>query len=655
MWMVNCLRGSWLQCGQNWFRGLPKPDRAERNAMYTTRIQLANYGPIENLDIEFPFEGESPKPVVLVGENGSGKSILLSHIVNGLIVAKGCAFPESPEVEVDKVYKLRSTSYIKTGSEYFFGRVDFEGGFFVSEVRARRNKEEYAETPEGIPGTAPEAMWGEITSEENDRFDSNFVNDPSTTRRIRAVFAKNCILYFPFNRFEEPAWLNEENLNAEARHLDLRDREGQTSRRVISYSPLHDNQDWLFGVVFDRAAFELQTLNVNFPANQGQTTIPLTVFSGYSGDATRTYETALSIVQTIMNKGDARFGIGKRNNRIVSIESATGGIVPNIFQLSSGESSLLNIFLSILRDFGLSGSQFAKADDIRGIVVVDEVDLHLHAVHQHEVLPQLIGMFPNVQFIVTTHSPLFVLGMQRGFGDNGFGLYRLPHGRQISSEEFTEFGDAYDAFIETKKFSNDMRAAIEKSQRPIVFVEGTTDLMYIQRASTLLGKDGVLEGLELRDGEGSGNLAKIWKDSLLPLTETLPQRVLLLFDCDSLKSPTSKGKLFQRSIPQQVQNPIGKGIENLFSKPTLDMARKHEPGFFTTEEEHGGTDKEGQPITIPEKWTISDGQKTNLCVWLCENGTTEDFQHFQLIFALMEEVLDSTSADAAGAESEAVH
>ena len=150
-------------------------------------------------------------------------------------------------------------------------------------------------------------------------------------------------------------------------------------------------------------------------------------------------------------------------------------------------------------------------------------------------------------------------------------------------------------------------------------------------------------------------LAKIWKDSLLPLTETLPQRVLLLFDCDSLKSPTSKGKLFQRSIPQQVQNPIGKGIENLFSKPTLDMARKHEPGFFTTEEEHGGTDKEGQPITIPEKWTISDGQKTNLCVWLCENGTTEDFQHFQLIFALMEEVLDSTSADAAGAESEAVH
>ena len=71
--------------------------------MYVRRIQLSNYGPIENLDIEFPFDGDAPKPVVLVGENGSGKSILLSHIVNGLIVSKGIAYPEAPEIELGKV------------------------------------------------------------------------------------------------------------------------------------------------------------------------------------------------------------------------------------------------------------------------------------------------------------------------------------------------------------------------------------------------------------------------------------------------------------------------------------------------------------------------------------------------------------------------
>ena len=123
----------------------------------------------------------------------------------------------------------------------------------------------------------------------------------------------------------------------------------------------------------------------------------------------------------------------------------------------------MNLFLSILRDFGSSGSQFAGVFDIRGIVVVDEIDLHLHAVHQHDVLPQLIRMFPKVQFIVTSHSPLFVLGMKRVFGDDGFGLYLLPQGQRISSEEFSEFGEAYKAFIETRKFSNDMRVAIENA------------------------------------------------------------------------------------------------------------------------------------------------------------------------------------------------
>ena len=85
--------------------------------MYAMRIRLLNYGPIEQLDIPFHFDGESPKPIVLVGENGSGKSILLSHIVNGLLIAQGLAYPEAPEVEAGRVFKLRSDSYIRTGKE----------------------------------------------------------------------------------------------------------------------------------------------------------------------------------------------------------------------------------------------------------------------------------------------------------------------------------------------------------------------------------------------------------------------------------------------------------------------------------------------------------------------------------------------------------
>ena len=106
----------------------------------------------------------------------------------------------------------------------------------------------------------------------------------------------------------------------------------------------------------------------------------------------------------------------------------------------------------------------------------------------------------------------------------------------------------------------------------------------------LLGKEIVLENLEVRDGGGSGNLTKMWKDSVLPLTEAFPHKALLLLDCDTNKQDANKGKLFQRCIPMQDQNPVRRGIENLFSKSTLEVARQHNPAFFITEEEHGGTD-----------------------------------------------------------------
>ena len=65
--------------------------------MYAKRIQISNFGPIERLTIDCEFDGDKPMPIVLVGENGSGKSILLSHIVNGLLLAQQSAYPETPE------------------------------------------------------------------------------------------------------------------------------------------------------------------------------------------------------------------------------------------------------------------------------------------------------------------------------------------------------------------------------------------------------------------------------------------------------------------------------------------------------------------------------------------------------------------------------
>lgn len=84
--------------------------------MYLEKLELINTGPIDHVVIEPEFNADgTPKPLVLVGQNGAGKSIAISHIVSALISAHSQVY-EDGDVETGKVYKLRSPLYIKTGS-----------------------------------------------------------------------------------------------------------------------------------------------------------------------------------------------------------------------------------------------------------------------------------------------------------------------------------------------------------------------------------------------------------------------------------------------------------------------------------------------------------------------------------------------------------
>ena len=607
--------------------------------MYTKRIQLRSFGPIDNLDIKLPFEGDAPLPVVLVGQNGSGKSIVLSHVVSGLLQAKDMVYDQSPEVEPGRVYRLKTNFYIKNGAQFSFSRVDFENGWYVGELTAMRNKREYPEVPLGIAGTDVELLWGQMDSVSNDRAESNLGADYDDYMRLRSVVAGNCILYFPFNRFEDPAWLNRGNLTAQAEFVDRKPMLAHTERRVIATSPLEQNRNWLVDVLYDRRVSETRTVRVPLPSPGEDKPWFLEAERAETRDHDESVlRTALQVVRTILlDETNASFRLGRRRHRFVALHGDDGLIVPNIFQLSSGETSLLNIFLSILRDFEWGGSRFSDATDVRGTVVVDEIDLHLHALHQFEVLPRLIRMFPRVQFILTTHSPLFVLGMNRVFGETGFALHRLPDGHRISPEEFSEFGDAYSAISSTRRFVDDLEEAVRTASNPLLLTEGDTDERYLRRAAELLGKEAILERFVIRPADGSANLAKVWHH---PMPDLFAQRVLLLFDCDQNRPSRDRGQILQRSLPFHPDHPIRSGIENLFSNQTLEKARRHSTAFIDIEHEHQRTLR-GVQAVIPEKWTVNDDEKTNLCDWLCENGTAEDFAHFQAVFGLLEEVIDT--------------
>ena len=611
--------------------------------MYTKRLQLINYGPIERLDISFPFTEEIPRPIVFVGENGSGKSIVLSHIVNGLLSAKSVVFSETPEVEQGKVYKLRSSSYIKTGEDGYFGQVNFEDGFHFGEIRTHNPKESYATMPSPFLNPDAENAWNSMQTSKNDSIHSNI--NVRAADKLRGLFSTNCVLHIPANRFEEPAWLNQDNLTSRAEYMDVTHIVAHTDRRVMSYSPLRDIQNWLFDLAYDRAAFEVQTRRVgNLAVRAADNTyaplpMELPLFLGYQGPATRTYDIVLSVIrQALKLDNTGRLGVGSRADRVISVMQGERQLVHNLFHLSSGETSLISMFLSILRDFDLCNVGIQKSQSVRGIAVIDEIDLHLHSVHQYEILPGLISMFPNVQFVITSHSPLFVLGLHNTLGKDGFDLYLLPEGKQIEPEEFGEFEGAYHAFRNTRTYISDVRAAVEEADKPIVFVDGVTDVKYLTRASEVLGFQHELSKIELRAGGGEANLKNAWNALKSPAIRGLIQHmVVLVHDCDSTVGDVDGDKVVRRRIQLMDKHPIMEGIENLFPRNTIERAQAHKAAFVDIDPARTKTVR-GEDIDVPERWTINEDEKTNLCNWICDNGSVEDFETFHVVFGLLGEI-----------------
>lgn len=79
---------------------------------------------------------------------------------------------------------------------------------------------------------------------------------------------------------------------------------------------------------------------------------------------------------------------------------------PYTFQsLSSGFSSIMSIYADLITKVSLRS---LDPDELTGIVLIDEIDAHLHVSLQKKILSFFKKAFPKVQFIITTHSPFVV-------------------------------------------------------------------------------------------------------------------------------------------------------------------------------------------------------------------------------------------------------
>lgn len=77
----------------------------------------------------------------------------------------------------------------------------------------------------------------------------------------------------------------------------------------------------------------------------------------------------------------------------------------NIRQLSDGEKCLMAMVGDIVRRMTIASPMLPDPLQGQGVILIDELDLHLHPLLQREVVSRLVETFPNCQFIISTHSP----------------------------------------------------------------------------------------------------------------------------------------------------------------------------------------------------------------------------------------------------------
>ncbi|MDZ4853162.1 MAG: hypothetical protein SGI77_28060 [Pirellulaceae bacterium] len=157
-------------------------------------------------------------------------------------------------------------------------------------------------------------------------------------------FGSNCVLYFPPNRFEQPSWIHQGNLNIVPTFLEPETIQRETRRRIIQDSPLSVTKNWILEILLDKNIFNKVLKNVAGP-NGTHTQIIV----GYKGDAASIWNTINSFLKLVLRtQENVGLGVAKRGQRYMAILLDQKPVVHNIFQLSTGQTAILNIVLSIL-------------------------------------------------------------------------------------------------------------------------------------------------------------------------------------------------------------------------------------------------------------------------------------------------------------------
>lgn len=151
------------------------------------------------------------------------------------------------------------------------------------------------------------------------------------------------------------------------------------------------------------------------------------VFSGGTMDSNIIDEKDINKAVVVSNRNNPEMqmiqdifdNILERHVRIVMNPNTVGsdllfeedGALLTLEALSEGYRSVIVFICDLLcRLYGYEMNSKMSTREVKGVVMVDEIDAHLHPSWQRKIVGKLRAMFPNIQFIFSTHSPSIIQG-----------------------------------------------------------------------------------------------------------------------------------------------------------------------------------------------------------------------------------------------------
>jgi hypothetical protein len=460
--------------------------------------------------------------VVLSAVNGRGKTTILSHAVDAFYeMAKG-HFPNDFKGVEGQYYRVSSQIFNVRSHEpsFVYLRFSVADGRKIDYVDARGDAAGHC-TPEQydrairLENKVPfRELSGQLSQGGNAKLARGL--DPALAKD---VFHKNVLTYFPSYRYEQPGYLNDP-YKIKLEFKKESGFSGYLPNPLEVVTGLRGLMNWIMDVVLDirhpnRDSLQQYIANVTY----GNLCRILSEIIHSKFDAKST-----KIVDG-QPRSAFRFGVGPRNSgsaRISVHENAeeAAPLYPTLSTLSSGESSLLCIFGELLRQADKIGENMMFMS-IQGIVLIDEIDKHLHIRLQREVLPRLLSMFPNVQFITTSHSPFFNIGLNES-APNRAEILSLPFGVRMRPADDPQYSEVYELMLKEEGRFKDLAVALQQQidenredWKPLLVTEGKTDVAHLKRAMQMLG----IEDLDVEFFDGVGE-----RGGSDPLRKLLEQR-----------------------------------------------------------------------------------------------------------------------------------